>query len=196
MPDVIHDVNVSILSHPGFLFFTSPRAAIFRACLVELPCHIERESATGRVVHGEVTITEEDGIGLVGIEEINAAQIEGQRTETAQVEIFLQSKNRDDTRVGYTEVIVFSLRGPLQVSTQAEIVRQQERVPPGAIEPRLTERDYLACGGWRFVILEHGDKRPSRMPTADGGPCGGNDCKAVVILLTVDGAHEAHERVG
>ena len=44
--------------------------------------------------------------------------------------------------------------------------------------------------------MEHGYDSPSGMPATYGGTCGGDDGKSVVILLTVDGTHEADERVG
>ena len=41
---------------------------------------------------GEVTITEDGGIGVVGVENVDAAQIHGERSQPVQVEIVLHSK--------------------------------------------------------------------------------------------------------
>ena len=75
---VLFKQKVSNCLHPGFLLAAGTRAAILRAGLVELPRQVEQESAAGRIVDSEVAIAEEDGIGLVAIEEIDAAQVGSQ----------------------------------------------------------------------------------------------------------------------
>ena len=64
--------------HTCLLLVACTGAAILRAGLVELPRQVEQESAAGRIVDSEVAIAEEDGIGLVGVEEIDAAQVGSQ----------------------------------------------------------------------------------------------------------------------
>ena len=66
------------MSHSCLLLVTGTGAAIFRAGLVEFPCEIEREGATGGIMDCQVTITENDGIGLVGVEDVDAAQVGSQ----------------------------------------------------------------------------------------------------------------------
>ena len=64
--------------HPRLLLFAGTRAAILRAGLVELPGKVECEGTTSRIVDGEVAIAVDDGIGLVGIEDVDAAQVGSQ----------------------------------------------------------------------------------------------------------------------
>ncbi len=61
--------------HSCFLLVACTGAAILRASLVELPREVEHEGAAGRVVDGEFAIAKDDGIGLVGIEGVDAAQV-------------------------------------------------------------------------------------------------------------------------
>jgi len=116
--------------HPGFLLAAGTRAAILRAGLVELPRQVEQESAAGRIVDSEVAIAEEDGIGLVAIEEIDAAQVDCQLPKVTQMEVLLQAKTANDTWLGDTEIVVLALSGPLHVGTQPEGVRQFNGVSP------------------------------------------------------------------
>ena len=122
-------------------------------CLVELPCEVEREGAAGGVVDGEVAIAEDDGICLVGIEDIDAAKVGSQRTETVQVEVFLDTKAGEETRLSDAEIVVLALRGPFHIGTQAEGVRQFDGVSPGTVEPRPRERDCLTGSSRRLVVL-------------------------------------------
>ncbi len=113
-----------------------------------------------------------------------------------QIEVLLKTKAANDAWLGDVEVVVITLRSPFHIGTQAEGVGQFDGVSPGTVEPRPRECDYLARRRRRFVVLEHGHNRPCGMPAAYGGMCGGDDRQAVVILLTVDVAHETDERVG
>ena len=61
---------------------------------------------------GEVTISEENGIGLVGVEEVDAAQVGSQRAETMQVEVLLNADVAYNAWLGDAEIIVFALRSP------------------------------------------------------------------------------------
>ena len=99
----------------------------------------------------QFTIAKDDGIRLIGIEDVDATQISIQCAEMAQVEIFLHSDATDDARFFDAEVIVLTLRCPFQVCIQSESMRQLNRVAPRAIEPRLVERDGLSCAS--SVIL-------------------------------------------
>ena len=64
--------------HPRLLLFAGTRAAILRAGLVELPREVEQEGATGWIMDSQIAITEDDGIGLVGVEDVDAAQVGSQ----------------------------------------------------------------------------------------------------------------------
>ena len=64
--------------HPRLLLFAGTRAAILRAGLVELPREVEHEGATGWIMDSQITIAKDDGIGLVGVEEVDAAQVGSQ----------------------------------------------------------------------------------------------------------------------
>ncbi len=66
------------MSHSCLLLVAGTGSALFRAGLVEFPCEIEREGATGGIMDCQVTITENDGIGLVGVEDVDAAQVGSQ----------------------------------------------------------------------------------------------------------------------
>ena len=118
---------------------------------------------------GEVAIAEDDGICLVGIEDIDAAKVGSQRTETVQVEVFLDTKAGEETRLSDTEIVELAFRGSFHIDTQAEGVRQFDGVSPGTVEPRSGECDHFASGSRRLVVLEHGHNRPSGMPASYGG---------------------------
>ena len=77
------------LLHPCLLLLAGTGATVFAAGFIELPREIEHESAAGGVVDGEVAIAEDDGIGLVGIEDVNIAKVGSQRAETTQIEVLL-----------------------------------------------------------------------------------------------------------
>ena len=133
------------LLHSCFLLVASTRAAILRAGLVELPSEVEDESAAGGIVGGEVAIAEDDGLGLVGIEEVDAAQVGSQRAQTTKRDIFLYAEAAYDAGLRDAEVVVLTLRGPIHVGTQSEIARQFDGVAPRSVEPRLAE-----CGHFAF----------------------------------------------
>ena len=154
--------------HSCLLLIAGAGTAVLRASLVELPREVEHEGATGWIVAGELAIAKYDGIGLVGVEEVYAAQVGRQRAETMQVEVLLDTEATNDARFVDAEIIVFTLCGPFQVGTEAEGMGQLEGVAPRAVEPRLAEGGDFACGGWRLVVLEHGYHRPYGMPAADG----------------------------
>ena len=59
--------------HPRLLLLACARAAILRTGFVELPREVKGEGATGWVMDCQIAIAVEDGIGLVGIEEVDAA---------------------------------------------------------------------------------------------------------------------------
>ena len=61
--------------HPRLLLLAGARAAILRVSLVELPREVKGEGATGWVMDCQIAIAVEDGIGLVGIEDVDAAQV-------------------------------------------------------------------------------------------------------------------------
>ena len=64
--------------HPRLLLLAGTRAAVFRAGFVELPREVEGEGAAGWVVDCQIAIAVDDGIGLVGIEDVDAAQVGSQ----------------------------------------------------------------------------------------------------------------------
>ena len=82
--------------------------------LVELPGDIEYKSATGRIVRSQLSIAIDDGIGLVGMEDIAATEVEGECTHTLQVEIALQAYVGEKASAGHAEVVVIALRIPLE----------------------------------------------------------------------------------
>ncbi len=63
------------LSHSCLLLLSGSRAAILRVGLVELPGEVEHEGTTSRIVDGKFSIAVDDSIGLVGIEDVDAAQV-------------------------------------------------------------------------------------------------------------------------
>ena len=69
---------MTVFLHACFLFVAGTGAAILRAGLVELPRQVEDESAAGGIAGGEVAIAEDDGLGFVGVEEVDAAQVGSQ----------------------------------------------------------------------------------------------------------------------
>ena len=70
--------------HACFLFLSCSLATVFRVGFVELPRQVEDEGAAGGIVGGEVAIAENDGLGLVGVEEVDAAQVGSQRAQAAE----------------------------------------------------------------------------------------------------------------
>ena len=100
--------------HTGFLLLAGTRATILRAGLVELPGKVEHKGATGRIVRGQLPISVDDGIGLVGVEDIAATQVESECTHTLQVEITLQTYVGEKASAGHAEVVVVTLRIPLE----------------------------------------------------------------------------------
>lgn len=150
--------------HACFLLVAGTTSAILRTGLVELPRQVEDERSTGGIVGGEVATAEDDGLGLVGVEEVDAAQVGSQRAEAAERDVFLDAEVANDAGAGDAEVVVLSLRGPLHVSTQTKGVGQFDGVAPGTVEPGPGEGDDLARGCGRFVVLEHGYDCPCGMP--------------------------------
>ena len=82
--------------------------------LVELPGKVEHKNAAGRIVCCQLSIAENDGIGLVGVEDIATTQVESECTHTLQVEITLQAYVGEKASVGHAEVVVVALRVPLE----------------------------------------------------------------------------------
>ena len=78
--------------HTGLLLLAGTGATILRAGLVELPVEVDEERAAGRVVYCQLAETEDSGIGLVGVEDIDAAHIERQLSQAAEVEIALDAE--------------------------------------------------------------------------------------------------------
>ena len=132
--------------HSCLLLRASTRAAVLRAGLVELPRQVEDEGTAGGIAGGEVAIAEDDGLGLVGIEEVDAAQVGSQRAQTVERDVLLDAEVADDAGPCDAEVVVLALCSPLQVGTQTKGVGQFNGVAPGAVEPGLGEDDDLAGG--------------------------------------------------
>ena len=61
--------------HSCLLLLAGATSAILLTGLVELPGEIDQESATGGVVNRQFADAVDDGVGLVGVEEVNAAHI-------------------------------------------------------------------------------------------------------------------------
>ena len=137
------------------MFLAGTGTAILRAGLVELPRDIEDERSAGGIVGGEVAIAEDDGLGLVGIEEVDATQVSSQSAQATERDVFLNTEIADDTGLRDAEIVILALCGPLQVGTQTEGVGQFDGVAPRAVEPGLGEGDDLTYGSGRFVILKH-----------------------------------------
>ena len=78
----------------------------------------------------QIAIAVDDGIGLVAVEDVDAAQVGSERAQTAEAEVFLKAKAADEAWLGDVEVVVLSLRGPFHIGTQAEVVRQFDGVSP------------------------------------------------------------------
>ena len=116
--------------HTCLLLLAGTRAAILRVGFVELPRQVEREGTTGGVVHLEVAIAVDDGIGLVAVEEVVATQVYRERAKTAEAEILLHAEVAHDAGLGDVEVIVVAFGGKVQVSTQAQVVGQLDGVAP------------------------------------------------------------------
>jgi len=81
-------------------------------------------------VHSQFTDAIEGGIGLIGVEDVNAAHIERQLSETAEVEVALDTEFDIEAVGDDAEVVVVALHGPLSIGTQAETVGQLEVVVP------------------------------------------------------------------
>jgi len=142
--------------HSRLLLVAGATSAIFRTGLVELPRQVEDEGAAGGIVGGEVAIAEDDGLGLVGVEEVDAAQVGSQRAQAVERNVLLDAEAAYDTRLGDAEVVVLTFRGPFQVGAQTQGVGQFYGIAPRAVEPGPGEGDDLAGGSGRLVVLEHG----------------------------------------
>ena len=108
--------------------------------------------------------TEDSGIGLVGVEDINAAHIERQLSETAEVEVALDAEFCIEAVGDDAVVIVIALVSPLGIGTQAEAVGQFDVVLPDECEVRTGQRQYGAISRRRLVVLENREGVPHRMP--------------------------------
>ena len=146
---------MTVFLHACFLFVAGTGAAVLRAGLVELPRQVEYESAAGGIAGGEVAIAEDDGLGLIGVKEVDATQVGSQSAQAAERDVFLNTEIADDTGLRDAEIVVLALCGPLQVGTQSESVGQFDGIAPRTIEPRLREGNNLTYGSGRFVILKH-----------------------------------------
>ena len=82
----------NISSHSCLLLLSGAGAAVLRAGLVELPDEVEGDGAAGGVVGREFADAVDDGGGLVGVQDVVAAHIEGQLSQTAQVEVALHAE--------------------------------------------------------------------------------------------------------
>ena len=74
------------------MFLAGATSAVLRAGLVELPRQVKNEGATGGIAGDEVAIAEDDGIGLVGVEEVDAAQVGSQRAQAAERDVLLDAE--------------------------------------------------------------------------------------------------------
>ena len=97
-------------SHAGFLLLAGTRTAILASGLVELPCQVEKEGATRRIKYCHLARTIQDSLGLVGILYVVATQIEGKRTQTAQVDVVLYTDIETSLRLQQAEVANITLR--------------------------------------------------------------------------------------
>ena len=108
--------------HTCLLLLAGTTSAILRAGLVELPIEVDEERAAGGVGGREFADAVDDGLGLVSVQNINAANIKSQLSETAEVEVVLHAKCEVESLGGDAEVVVVALRGPLGVGSQSETV--------------------------------------------------------------------------
>ena len=61
--------------HSCFLFLAGARAAVLAACCVELPCEVEHECASSRVMGIDFSHTIDYGAGLVGVKDVVATKV-------------------------------------------------------------------------------------------------------------------------
>ena len=87
----------NISSHSCLLLLSGAGAAVLRAGLVELPDEVEGDGAAGGVVGREFADAVDDGGGLVGVQDVVAAEVGGQRAEAAQVEVVLHAEREVET---------------------------------------------------------------------------------------------------
>ena len=66
--------------HSCLLFLTSAATTILRASLVELPSQVDHEGATGRITESQLAWTIHSTIGLIGVEDVVATQVESEQT--------------------------------------------------------------------------------------------------------------------
>ena len=83
----------NISSHSCLLLLSGAGAAVLRAGLVE----VEGDGAAGGVVGREFADAVDDGGGLVGVQDVVAAEVGGQRAEAAQVEVVLHAEREVET---------------------------------------------------------------------------------------------------
>ena len=155
--------------HSCLLLLSGTTSAILRTGLVELPGEIDQEGSTGGVVNRQFANAVEDGIGLVGVEDVNATHIKGQLSETAEVEVALDAEFDIQAVGDDAVVVVVALVGPLGSSVQTETLRQFDVVLPDKREVRTGQRQDRSVCRRRLVVLEYREGVPHRMPLADGG---------------------------
>ena len=171
-------------------------ATILRAGLVELPDEIDEECAAGRIVSRQFTDTVDGGTGLVGVEKVSATHIEGQLSQTTEIEVALHAEREVETLLCDAEVVVVALRCPLGISRQPKTVRQFDVVVPDERDVWVVEGLDGAVSRRCLIILEDGERIPHGVPTANSGACRETQLELVVVVGTVDGTDEADERIG
>ena len=127
--------------HPCFLLFAGTTTAILASGLVELPGEVEREGTTGRIEYCQLTRTIDDGLGLVGIEDVVATQIEGQRAETTQIEVALNAHIDTSLSLQDAEVVDVAFRIETDSSIDAPALWQFDGVVPADVHIRTVECD-------------------------------------------------------
>ena len=150
--------------HTCFLLLAGTRATILRVSLVELPCEIEGEGASGRVVGGNLADAIDDGTVLVGIEYIVATQVGCQGAEAAQVEVALHSEVASEDGAVEACVVYVAFRRQAHTCAQAPAMRQLHGVVPSKVDIRAAEGDLAAVGTWRRIVLELCIDEPCGMP--------------------------------
>ena len=78
--------------HTSLLLLTSTTTTILRACLVELPGEVYDKGATGRITESQLAWTIHGAISLIGVEDVVATQVESERTQTAQIDVALNTQ--------------------------------------------------------------------------------------------------------
>ena len=94
-------------------------------------------------------------MGGVGVEDVVAPQVEGERTEAAKTDVALHAYIGIALGLDNAEVVILACRHPEQVGIEAKLGRQLYGVGPYCIEPGTVKRSDSAFGGGRLVVLEH-----------------------------------------